>query len=250
MTIALHFSRLKRHYENVVRTYDHVGFLDLANSSRIWTEIKQHVQVEVPDFARAPCFKSASPNKRVVRLAKGHRFVFSGMPEMVTTYAHKGRIAAAPDTAPADGDFTLGAEILLRPDGGLDFGGYNYISTGLPKEGMHYLGKDNVSRCNFAGWLGSEAARVSYRSNDGTLKREVFSLETIVKRLSNVYDGSHYSRAAVVNSENKYDEPLAYLQKHSVGGLPLPYYILLRFAQELIKNYEPFSTRSGSRATC
>ena len=211
--ILVQLERLRRHYDHALRTYDHISFLDLAHSARIWTEIKHSIHTEFPAFAAASCFRSSSPNKRVVRLSKGERYVFAGMPEGVTTFANNGHIVAAPDCGPNDGDFTVSAEIMFQPTN-LVIWGYSFVGTELKPEGMRYLSMNKVKRCNFVNWLGSEAARISYVADDKKLKQEALTLEVIVKRIANVYDASHYSKAASEDSD------WAYLEKTdtNLGG--------------------------------
>lgn len=236
--LLVHYERLRRHFEHAVRTYDHVSFLDLANSARIWTEIKHSIHEDFPAFASASCFKSSSPNKRILRLCKGRRNVFAGMPEGVTTFANNGHLVTSPDCGPNDGDFTVSAEIKFELTN-LGVWDYSFAGVGLKPNEMRYLSMGNVKRCTFINWLGSEAARVSYFADDGKLCQHALTLEAIIKRVSNVYDGSHYSKAATEDSDNRFDEPIRHLFKHLIGGLPVPYFILLRFAQEIVTQFAP-----------
>ena len=58
-----------------------------------------------------------------------------------------------------------------------------------------------------------------------------------IKRMANTFDGSHPSIAKDEdNYNNKFDEPIrSLLHLHLMGGLPLPYFILLKIAQDILE---------------
>ena len=74
--VGLHLERLRRHYEAAVRSYDDVALLDLSHVLRIWTELKIPLAQHVPAFRTTIAFKTGMPSRKVLRAAKGHRYVF------------------------------------------------------------------------------------------------------------------------------------------------------------------------------
>ena len=55
----------------------------------------------------------------------------------------------------------------------------------------------------------------------------------MVKRVANTLDGSHASLAAY-ESDNRFDPAVRHLLHYQVGGLPLPYFVLLKIAQDIL----------------
>lgn len=232
-TVLLHLERLRRHYEVAVRTYDHVSLLDLSHSLRVWTELKQPLLKLAPKFAQALSFKTAIPAKRVFKAARGHRFVFSYMPGGVRTYASKGHLASGPGMGSNDGDFTAHIAVKLSPPL-LELGKYCVVSTSFDQPLIKALEAEDLTRCTFAQWLASEAVRASYENGKGVLEVVAISREMLVKRIANTLDGSHPSAAAGGQEENAFDAPVHHLLQYQMGGLPLPYFILLKIAQDIL----------------
>lgn len=94
---------------------------------------------------------------------------------------------------------------------------------------------ETQTRCNYQQWLGAEAVRVCMRGSDRTLRATSISREMIVKRVANTLDSSHPS-ASASDTDNTFDAPVHHLLKYIVGGIPLPYFILLKIAQDILAN--------------
>lgn len=232
-TVLLHLERLRRHYEAAVKTYDHVSLLDLSHSLRVWTELRQPLVRLAPKFAQALSFKTAIPAKRVFKAARGHQYVFSYMPGGVRTYASKGHLASGPGMGANDGDFTTGISVKLSPPL-MELGKYCIVSTSFDQPLIKALEAEDVTRCTFAQWLASEAVRVSFKNSKGVLEVVAISREMLVKRVANTLDGSHPSAAGGAQDENTFDAPVHYLLQYQMGGLPLPYLMLLKIAQDIL----------------
>jgi hypothetical protein len=100
---------------------------------------------------------------------------------------------------------------------------------------MNAMQNSKVSSGNYLQWLGADAVIMSYTQADGTLKRVSISREMLVRRVANTLGGSHPSVEAGTNDfENSYDPAVHHLLGHNMGGLPLPYFILLKIAQDLL----------------
>lgn len=232
-TVLLHLERLRRHYDAAVRTYDEVSLLDLSHTLRLWIELKKPLVTLAPDFSNSMMFKTAIPASKVLRAAKGHRFVFSYMPGGVRTYASKGQLASGPGMGPNDGDFVVGVAVKMTPPL-VELARYCVISTSFEQPLIKALGAESVTRCGYIQWLGSEAVRVSFINDKGVVEVVAISREMIVKRVANTLDGSHASAAAAEDTDNPFDAPVHYLLQYRMGGLPLPYFILLKIAQDIL----------------
>lgn len=230
-TVLLHLERLRRHYTAAVRSYDHVSLLDLSHSLRVWADLKLVLPNIAPAFATTLAFKTAIPAKKVLRAAHGTRFVFSYMPGGVVTYAGNGQIASGPEL----GTFTIGASVMLRAGGAMELKNYCIVGLAFEQSLIKALGAENVTRCNYTQWMGAEAVRLSYPAEDGALKKLAITREMIVRRVANTLDGSHPSAAGTnEDMENSFDAAVHHLLQYQMGGLPLPYFILLKIAQDIL----------------
>ena len=234
-TVLLHLERLRRHYTAAVRTYDHVSLLDLSHSLRVWADLKLALPNIAPAFATTLAFKTAIPAKKVLRAARGKRFVFSYMPGGVITYAGNGQIASGPELGNPNSPFTMGAAVMLRADGAMELKNYCIVGLAFEQPLIKALGAEDVTRCNYMQWMGAEAVRLSYPADDGTLKKLAITREMIVRRVANTLDGSHPSAAGTnEDKENSFDPAVHHLLQYQMGGLPLPYFILLKIAQDIL----------------
>jgi hypothetical protein len=231
-TVLLQLERLRRHYGAAVRTNDHVSLLDLSHTLRLWTELKKPLEKIAPKFSSAISFKTAIPAKKVLKAARGHRYVFSYMPGGVITYASQGHFASGPGIE-NNGDFALGVAIKVSPPT-VELGKFSFVSCAFDQPLIKALDAETVTRCTYVQWLGAEVVRVAYVNEKGNYEVVAISREMIVKRVANTLDGSHPS-AAGGETDNTFDEPIHYLLKYQVGGLPLPYFILLKIAQDLLE---------------
>ena len=231
-TVLLHLELLRRHYEAAVRTYDQVAFLDLSHTLRIWVELKQPLVKLAPAFSTTISFKTGLPAKKVLKAARGHRYVFCYMPGGVITYAANGHIASAPEMDPKAGDFTSGGSIKVGSDH-VWLNKFCVVSTAFDQPLIKALEAETQTRCNYQQWLGAEAVRLCYPDANEDLKAVSISREMIVKRVANTLDGSHPS-ASGGETDNTFDVPVHHLLQYFVGGLPLPYFILLKIAQDIL----------------
>lgn len=233
-TVLLHLERLRRHYEAAVKTYDEVSLLDLSHTLRLWTELKKPLENLAPGFSNSRMFRTAIPAKRVLEAARGHRFVFSYMPGGVKTYASKGHLVSGPEMGPQDGDFTTGVAVKVTPPL-IELAKYCLIAKAFDQPLIKALDAESVTRCGYTKWLGSEAVRVSYVNANNDLEVVSISREMIVKRVANTLDDSHASAAGEENTDNAFDAPVHHLLQYQMGGLPLPYFILLKIAQDILE---------------
>ena len=78
--------------------------------------------------------------------------------------------------------------------------------------------------------------RLAYHGADGTLVPMSLSRENIIRRVANTWDGSHPSiPISDRNQEHFFDPAVAHLMKYTVAGLPIPYFLLLKTAQDLLE---------------
>ena len=236
--MLVQLERLKRHYSTSVYTYDYASLLDLAHILRIWTELKSVLPELNKDFEIKKPFKTGSPVKKVMKQARGQIYIFSYLPsEGVTTYASNGSLATGPDVNNG-GSFTMGVKVKNTGNSIL-LSQYCFISKSLEQPYIKALGNEKVTRCNYKNWMGSEIVRLQYKNSKGVLEKHSISREIIIKRIANILDASHTSLSEKDSSNNKFDEPIQWLMKFTCGGLPLPYFLLLKIAQDILEFIPP-----------
>ena len=233
-TLLLHAERLRRHHQSALRTYDPVGLVELSHSLRIWADLKLAIDTVAPDLAKSTAFRSSSPSRVVARAAaKQTEFVLAYFPGKVLTSAVDGVAISLPNR----GSEQLKAESSARwnfADTGVEVARYCYFAPGLAGIPQAQLDQQSVSRLTFSQWLGAEVVRIGYSDSDGVSHRSTLTRENLIRRLANSHDGSHPSLAMSGATENRLDAPVDALFRHSCCMLPLPYFILLKIAQDLL----------------
>lgn len=231
-TVLGHLERLRRHYSHSVRTYDDISLVDLSHVLRIWTELKVPLRKLAPRFATTSAFKTAIPPKKVLRAARGNQFIFACMPGKVVTYASNNELVFGPKLSP----WHQSVVIMRNADGSIELDNFYFVGAVLEPQIRELGNVADQTRCNYENWLGSEAVRVCYPDDAAVLKVMSISREKIIRRVANTLDGSHPSAAAVGGDleEKDIDSAIRFLLQFRMGGLPLPYFILLKIAQDIL----------------
>lgn len=229
----LQFKRLRRHYEVVVRTYDPISLLDLAHTLRIWADLKQSLPRTAPAFSRSTSFKTGLPAKKLMHAAKGRSAIFCCLPDGVVTYASQGTVLTSPENPPTEGEFSLSV-LCKRNEDSFEFAYYAYIYPRLDERWSKAPRTEAVKRCTYFEWLGSETVRVSGTTPDGVFEWIKLSRENMIRSVANTKGGSHPVAEQTAVEEKLRDGAVRDLMRYKVGGLPLPYFILLKIAQDIL----------------
>ena len=235
-TVALQHQRLRRHYDAACRTYDHISLVDLSVALRVWTELKEHLAIEAPHVLTSIAFKTQSPPKAIVRATSGASKVLAYFPDGVITYAGNGEFMAAPEDCPVDVPFTMLSTVQVV-ENHLRVDRYVFIAPAVDESLHSSLIASSPKRCTFVQWLGADAVRFSFVGTDGRQVTNAFSRVDLVRCVANSMDGAHPAAASQATQKPS-DVALEFLMKHRVAGLPLPYFLLLKIAQDLLSVYE------------
>lgn len=253
--VVLQLERLRRHHKHAAQTYDVASLWDLSHSLRMWAEMKLHLRDISPRFSAAK-FRSSSPAKRAWRMVRPQRHVLAYMPDGAFTHAAQEEICGlATESGIGVGDqdfFVMTYARLTMPVSEVR----QYVAmAAAPTDGdedgvltMKTLGLETTAQLNFIDWLGAPAVWLSYQSPDGGARKTLtLSRETLVKRMANSFDGSHPSGGAgsTEDVENRFDEPVRYLFSHRVLGLPLPYFLLIKIAQDITSTADKHLSAEG-----
>jgi hypothetical protein len=239
--IEIQLTRLTRHYQHARDTYDPVSLLDLAHALRVWAEMAPDLAKSHPAFDTTIRFKTALPAKKVLKASVGVPFIFAYLGGMTFSRAGRGRITAQPPI-PDGQDYALGCSIKVDrgtdglPDG-MHIGHYAYVERSLGQPIIKAMGSETITRVNFSHWLAGEAVKIRRRDEKGILLPSLgISRHMMIKRVSNTMGASHpESDAGKTQYSNSFDAPIEALMAHKVADLPLPYFILLKCAQDILE---------------
>ena len=238
--IKIQFKRLCRHYETSVKTYDDASLLDLSHILRIWVELKPVLSSSDPEFDKSIKFFTGAPVKKVLKQSSTSRYIYAYLPkDGVTTFASNGHLASRPELE-GNQDFTMGVKLKNTGESIL-LSQFCYISKALEQPYIKALENEQVRRCNYNNWMSSELVRLQYVNEEGNLQRFIISREMLIKRVANILDGSHSSLNTDNAGINQFDNPIKWLMKFQCGGLPLPYFLLLKIAQDIVSNLTKWS---------
>ncbi len=230
----LQLERLKRHYEQSINAYDLVSFLDLAHTLRIWTELKEAIQRDFPKSK----FKKWILTKRLHSILNENNCIYAHLPDWVRTKAevNKGQISYWPQW---DEKFSISNIIKFEPDGSIYISQFTYIREALKQDRIGILNQEShnpqTALVCFSKYLDSPA--IYYRFGSKSLNH--ISNEQLIKRVANEYEASH-SENQLSNFEEKniFSEPVKKIMQYWCSNLPLPYFILLHIAKNIITELE------------
>lgn len=227
----LQLERVRRHYEHSVLTYDEISFLDLTHALRTWLDLKGSLESVAPRLFETKLFSYGVPTKKAMRTVRGHEYVIAHMPGGVMTFASNGEFGSW------NGGFskncTVSFCIRKNENGSLEFASYGFCDH-TPAEGRTHLEEVTISRGNLSQWLDSEVVRLALRDDQKLLAQPLgIGREVLIRRVANILGASHpVSEHAEANSP--FDPAVKYLLRHNVGGAPLPYFLVLKAAQDLL----------------
>lgn len=235
--VRLQYNRLQRHFSHSVSTYDEVSLIDLAHTLRIWNEMAPELPRLNKNFDTERIFSTASPVKTVKRKIKKYKHLCIYFPDFpdggITTSASNG--SAFKYYFNDEEEPTISSGILKYNEPDLCV--YQMIAVHCEPDDHLFdiLGKHEVKKTNLENWFKSECVRINTINMQGDLEIFVITRECLVKRLANVYEASH-SSLVEDTIINKFDYPINILMKYHIGGLPLPYFAVLKIANDILVN--------------
>lgn len=234
-SVIIQRRRLQRHHNACVLAYDEVSLLDLANSLRIWADMKLELQKIAPRLGNTLAFRTVLPAKKLLRAAKGRQYVFVNMLEGVTTYAHDGQMVETP-AIESKVDFTCSVRVTRRNDGAVELKNFCYAETIFDGQAYDLSETDTVKKLNYVQWLGAGAVRMAFFGSNGALDTKEITREMMIRRVANTLGGSHPTAATSSSNsiENRFDPAVRHLMQYRMGGVPLPYFVLLKIAQDIL----------------
>ncbi|HEX2880073.1 MAG TPA: hypothetical protein VHO25_11135 [Polyangiaceae bacterium] len=234
--VGVQFERLRRHCAAVQATGDEISLLDLAATLRIWAEMKGELFEYLPGFSTYRGFIAASPASKLAKRVRNVRHLLYYLGRPVTTCAPGGKIFHHPEPwAPHVFSVPITPQSLDPPV--FEVGHFCMVEADLTQEESSWLHKPRLSSVDYRDWLGSEVVRVAFAGPTG-LQRFALTRENFIKRVPNVLGGSHPQKSQAAEPderENQFDPPIRYLLQTLTNGIPLPYFVLVNCAHEILR---------------
>lgn len=229
--------RLDRHYQASIRHYDLPTLLDLSNVLRIFAELKESLPEILPKEGNKQYFQTGTPTKKLRKKINDAFHIVSYLPGGVTTYSAENIGKKILDIPRMPGNMTASCRINTT-ETGLCIHNFCVANKDLEqKEFTKLVSQGDIKKCNFNTWLCSEAIRLNV-PHEGKFDKIIISREHIMKRVANSLEGSHTSLKKDHESKNKFDNPIKHLfDFYYCGGLPLPYYLLLKISHDILENF-------------
>lgn len=229
--IRIGLARLYRQYQINSEKYDEIALLDLSHMLRLWVDMKDEVQDYLNSHKINISFPGYTLTKRLSRFLPGKEYVIAAMPGGVQPYRtgekclfHSPKVAEAFVVFAAkfeeDDSFTLYSFNLVYC--AVNANARKIISDGIA-----------LKKRSFKLWMEAEAVRVNFVNKEGKLERQIIPREKLVARAANFLGGSHPQGMEETN--NIFDPAIEYLMQYTLGGLPLPYFILLKTAKDILE---------------
>lgn len=229
----LQYERLRRHFEIAVHTYDPVSLLDLAHTLRVWADTKSLIRSEAPEFARSIRFKACHPSRRATILLKSREHVYSLFADGVVTYASQGQdIVGILESTRNRNDAEVSVK-FREVDKGLMVSSYAYWTGKIETSRDDLFGDQGTKHCTYEQWLDSRVVLGAMPAGHGVMPFSL-SLENLIRRVANEFNASHPAGLDVPAPAKQASQVTHYLFGHVVAGLPLPYFLLLKAAHDIL----------------
>ena len=229
--------RLKRHYQASIDRYDAISFLDLAHTLRVWTEVKDGVE----QLHNEPTFKKGILTNSVKKILTGSEYAYAYLPDGVTTSAAAtGEIGGRNMIhGPMVDKFSAATLMKIENNGDLTIAQFLVVYRVLSQEEIKILNDESkkvpIEKVNFSKYMELPAINFQFSGHDP----KHISNEELIKRIANEYEASHADPTDTnFDLNNVFSEPVKKLMKYGCAQLPLPYFVLLHIARNIIENFE------------
>jgi hypothetical protein len=226
--------RLRRHYENSLKTYDPISFLDFAHTLRIFADLSESKE----DLFTQSSFIRPNFNKTFKKVFASCEYFYVYLPpegvrtSAVATKELEGRMITS---GPASEKFSVLSSTKIEPNGDLSIRSYGIANNVLSAEKRKALydaeQEIQLRKVNFTNYMNAPAAHFRFQDiNISTL-----SNKQLIQRVANEYEASHPhaddSKKYIVDAASPIVKKL---MDHTCAQLPLPYFILLNIADTIL----------------
>lgn len=198
---VLQLERMSRHFASAISSYDKISLLDLAHSMRVLCDQKTRIDDLLADRSIQIQLPAARPSTSLQRKHQ-RRYDYFWL--------------RFPGGVPRD-DIELSELLLCR---GGSFGS---------RKSFQYDRNALVFCRRFTDWLALPFVEF-HRLPDGESGFATISREVLIRRVSNLFGGSHPHVHASDEIGSKYDKYVVFLHGMESAGAPATYYALLNIA--------------------
>ena len=235
----MQYERLSRSVKKCENAYDLIDLMDLSNTLRIWCDLKLPLMSSIPSLKGGIAFKTATPSRKATKSIRNFKSVLASLPESVLSRAETGEVMGMSIEGLGYGESrSQGGKFKLNDDSSVEMRSFWIVDAPISEYDSESLKNLRVKRGDLIQWLGSEIVRVANLDDNGMIQTTKLTREQLVRRMANAFGGSHPSLG---NDEYQHvnDLVIRSLFRHSILGLPLPYYLMLGVAQRLLKGLHP-----------
>lgn len=241
--IEIQLERLSRNYNACTNKYDPVSLLELAHSVRFWTRQSDEF-INEKSFVDKKIFSTSSLNRKSSKIFSNSKYIiFDFNKHGVTTYAATDspqNISFMSGPHEPDTKFSTGCKVVKNSDFSITIFNFYYIEKALQEDDMSYLGSKKTSlfdtkKLNYSQWLNSSLLRIGFMITSGAIENRSLNRDYFVGLVANADGASHYSKG-LSKKEIEEIELLEWLKKFKCGGIPLPYFLLMKIAKDIIDN--------------
>lgn len=238
--IEVNLKRLARQYQYSVLHYDEASLLDLSHVLRVWLDMQENVEAYLVEQSIPYRFKKYTLGPSLLKRCHGSKCVIAYFVDGVTTYTDGSTFSVS--TSLSTGPHSM--SVSWRPLGGRGLIARHLVVIAEARVNYDFHSDTAflVQETTFRDWLKAESVRVWFANPAGKSHEKIISREMLIKRVANALGGSH--PAGVFDVPNKYDEAVAFLLKFRVGEIPLPYYVLLKTAHDILDCFGALPTMS------
>lgn len=228
--------RLRRHYESSVTKYDLPSFLDLASILRIWAEDKGGET----DKYKKLSFKKIRQTKTMKSIFSGSEFIYINLPGGVTSSAaaksefKRTDLMSGPQS---NNPFSASVHAKVDDEGNLTVNEFFIVGRELSEYAIKGLNIESkkvpIETVNFSDYMESPTIYFKLINHE---PRQITN-KLLIQRIANEYGGSHTEDSDYA-LDNNLSEPVKIFMQYSCANLPLPYFILLYIAKNIITNFD------------
>lgn len=232
--IALNLKRLKRQYDISVNEYDDASLLDLSHILRMWVDMQDNVQSYLTEHLPDKRFKTYTLRPELLEVCCGSKYLVTYFVDGLTTHSTNSHLVSFRGIGNGPSLMSFG----MRPTIGNTAWIKHVLLLSEYKIKYDYEPETAfvTSETTFKKWLESEVVRVCFTNEAGQREEKTISRIMLIKRVANNLGGSH--PAGIFDVTHKYDPAVNFLLEYRVGGLPLPYYILLKSAHDILTGFD------------
>jgi hypothetical protein len=228
--------RLRRHYEASLQTYDELTLLDLSHALRLVIESRAELASIGPRYSSETAFKIGKPIGKINAAAHGTEYVLCYMPGGVRTRAGTVELANIPIDSRHHQNFASAIGVR-KTQSLIEMDQYCVIFKAIDHDVMKTFCSKNgasISSVTFQQYLAADAVRVAFLNHKKEYERRIISREMIAKVVANTLGASHSYQDASQGNSNSFAEAVHHLLRFKWGDLPLPYFIIMKIAQDIL----------------